>query len=210
MKAPNKKWFFIFFTVIVMLVACSKRIEKQYIAIQPYVGLKDYLIDSISKAVKETYGYDVIVFEKIKPPANAFIHSKTPRYRADTLIRELRKSLPDSIRLILGVTPKDISFTKRDAHGNIKKPESRYADWGIFGLGFCPGKSCIVSTFRLSTNHPEFYNRLKKVAIHEIGHNLGLTHCPDEQCVMTDAAEKISTIDNVKLSLCDTCKDLIY
>ncbi len=205
----NKIWFLTFFTTLVLLVACGERMNKQYIAIQPYDGVEDYLIDSISKAVKETYAYDVVIYEKIKHPENAFIHTKTPRYRADTLIRELRKSLPDSIRLILGVTPKDISFTKRDAQGNIKKPESRYADWGIFGLGFCPGKSCIVSTFRLSTNHPEFYNRLKKVAVHEIGHNLGLKHCPDTQCVMTDAAEKISTIDNVKLSLCDVCRGLI-
>jgi archaemetzincin len=75
------------------------------------------------------------------------------------------------------------------------------------GLAYCPGKSCIVSTFRI--NHPNqkiHFTRLKKVAVHEFGHNLGLPHCPDKTCVMTDAVESVSTIDNAKLALCEACK----
>lgn len=106
--------------------------------------------------------------------------------------------------------PVTISTTKYDKDGNILKPESKYADWGVFGLGYMPGTSCVVSTYRLKTTDKKlFYNRVKKVVIHELGHNLGLDHCPDKHCVMTDAVEKISTIDNEAHELCGKCRDKI-
>lgn len=75
------------------------------------------------------------------------------------------------------------------------------------GLGFCLGKSCVVSTFRLKhTNQNIHLKRLQKVAVHEFGHNLGLPHCKDKKCVMTDAVESIKTIDNVQLALCNKCQ----
>ena len=89
----------------------------------------------------------------------------------------------------------------------IKKPSYKYADWGIFGLGFMPGKSCIVSTFRLKEKN--FRSRFIKICCHELGHNFGLPHCSDKSCIMQDAAETIKTIDNVKLNLCNSCKKKI-
>ena len=74
------------------------------------------------------------------------------------------------------------------------------------GLGYRPGNSCVVSTFRLkTTNKLLFYKRLEKVVLHELGHNLGLPHCENPKCVMTNAAEKISTVDNANALLCDAC-----
>jgi len=99
------------------------------------------------------------------------------------------------------------SGTKKDKIGKIKQPESKYRDFGIFGLGYLPGSSCIVSIFRLqNTTKENFIMRLKKICIHEIGHNMGLPHCKSsENCVMKDAAESIKTIDKVNLSFCEAC-----
>mgnify|MGYP003601516182 FL=1 len=78
------------------------------------------------------------------------------------------------------------------------------------GLGYCPGNSCVISTFRLKNKDKNLeLSRLKKVVIHEFGHNLGLPHCSDKHCVMTSAAEKISTIDNEKMELCVKCKNIL-
>lgn len=75
------------------------------------------------------------------------------------------------------------------------------------GFAYCPGNSCIVSTFRIQHSNPKIhFTRFKKVAVHEFGHNLGLPHCPDKACVMTDAVESVKTIDNAKLALCEKCK----
>lgn len=44
----------------------------------------------------------------------------------------------------------------------------------------------------------KYIERIKKICIHELGHNLGLKHCEfHEKCVMRDAAETIKTIDYV-------------
>lgn len=106
----------------------------------------------------------------------------------------------------MGLTSKDISITKKDKWGKVKKPAYKYQDWGIMGLAYCPGNSCIVSTFRINnTNSKIHFSRFKKVAVHEFGHNLGLPHCPDKKCVMTDAVESVKTIDYAKLALCSDC-----
>ena len=105
------------------------------------------------------------------------------------------------------MTSKDISTSKKDRKGNILKPEYKYQDWGIMGLAYCPGNSCVISSFRLKhKNKTIYFDRLKKVSVHEFGHNLGLPHCPNKKCVMTDAVETVSTIDNANLDLCDECK----
>jgi archaemetzincin len=125
------------------------------------------------------------------------------------LLKLLEQTKPDTVTYILGLTKKDISTTKRDQQGNIKEPQEKYRDWGIFGLGYMPGASCVASTFRLSTPQNKLTDRLQKVCIHELGHNLGLDHCENKHCVMTDAAESIKTIDQVNVDLCMVCKDKI-
>lgn len=182
------------------------------IGIQPIGNVKSSLIDTLQATIQNVYHFEsVIVMDKRVLPPSAFISVKSPRYRADSIIRILKREKPDSIDYIIGITNKDISTTKRNRHGKVLQPESKYLDWGIFGLGFRPGPTCILSTFRIKSDHTaQFMDRMKKVCMHEIGHNLGLSHCEvGEKCVMRDAAETIKTIDHVDLELCPNCKSLI-
>jgi archaemetzincin len=159
-------------------------------------------------AIEKNHNIKPSILKGIQIPAQAFVNIKTPRYRADKLIRYLRNQRPDTIDYIVGLTHQDISVTSTDNSGNVKKPESKYEDWGVFGYGFRPGESCIVSTFRLgSSSDKRFFDRLKKVSLHELGHNFGLDHCESAKCVMRDAAETIRTIDSVNAGLCDLCKE---
>lgn len=125
--------------------------------------------------IKETYdniqriSANTELLPAMEMPAQAF-YAPGNRYRADSLIRWMsHKAKPNEI--YIGVTMQDISTTKGE-----------YADYGVMGLGYCPGKACVVSTYRLK-NKQNFY----KVVIHELGHNVGLQHCADPTCYMRDA-----------------------
>jgi archaemetzincin len=123
----------------------------------------------------------------------------------------MKQEINDSIDFVMGITAADISTTKRDRFGSIKEPKEKYTDWGVFGLGYRPGSCTMVSIFRLKNPDKKlFLSRLKKVCVHELGHNLGLHHCTSsDNCVMKDAAETIKTIDKVELSLCESCKNKV-
>jgi archaemetzincin len=96
----------------------------------------------------------------------------------------------------------------REKDGSIKQPVYKYAVWGIFGLGDCPGKASIVSNFRLHTSDTsKYHHRIRTVVLHELGHNFGLPHCPNPHCIMNDANEKIATIDNSSDDYCRTCRN---
>ncbi len=195
--------------LLIVLVSCTNKPvvkDKTTVGIIPYNEISVEKVVAIQKAVKEYYRIKVKLLPAYKLPKSAFIAIKSPRYRADSIIKIQERALPDGIDYVLGLTDSDISVTKRAADGTIKKPVWKYNDFGIMGLAYCPGKSCIVSGFRLKHKNKEVYfGRFKKVALHEIGHNFGLPHCPDKKCVMTDAVESIKTIDNARPELCAAC-----
>ncbi len=183
---------------------------EKSVLIQPYSGFGESHIQKIKSKIEENYGFAVYVAKRKKIPQAAFVNIKSPRYRADSMILFLKRSKPDSIDFVLGLCSQDISTTKKDKKGKMLQPASKYEDWGLFGLGYVPGPSCIVSSYRLGSKPQLLESRLIKVSLHELGHNLGLPHCKSSpKCVMRDAAETIRTVDQVDDELCVKCKSRI-
>lgn len=166
------------------------------IAIQPLEDPRLASITKLSQNLTTFYGCKVIILPGKPLPNNAF-YGKRQRYRADSLLILLEQIKPDTIHYIIGLTDKDISATTNG-----------YKDWGVFGYGQCPGVSNIISTFRLRKNasNTQIDSRLKNVAIHEIGHNLGLPHCADTTYIMKDANGKLSSIEGNSRYLCKRCQ----
>lgn len=190
-----------------MLISCSIPNENTVVAIQPYENVSKAEIDTVSKTLSEFHNVQTIVLSAKNHDKETFVNVKSPRYRADKIILQQKFEKSDSIDYVLGLTSKDISTSKKE-NGKIKEPRSKYEDWGIMGLAYLSGESCVVSTFRIKhKNQAVYFSRIKKVSVHELGHNFGLPHCPDKKCIMTDAVESVSTIDNAKLELCNFCKN---
>lgn len=195
----------IYLCLLFSMGACTNN-SKTKVGLQVLGNFENALLDTVSNAISNIYGFDVVILPVQEIPQSSYTKVKSPRYRADKIIKILKDTKNDSISYVLGLVENDISTTKRDKDGKALKPKSRYEDWGIFGLGYRPGVSSVVSTFRIkNTKRFVFVERLKKICIHELGHNMGLEHCKNKKCVMTDAAESIKTIDQVALKLCDEC-----
>ncbi|HVO73123.1 MAG TPA: archaemetzincin, partial [Ignavibacteriaceae bacterium] len=81
----------------------------------------------------------------------------------------------------------------------------------VFGEAQLNGKHSIVSVCRL---HEEFYSeesnekllmeRIKKEVLHELGHNFGLKHCTDWDCVM-HSSPGIEEVDIKGGNFCKSC-----
>jgi archaemetzincin len=200
--------------ILISIIACGpldkhKAPHEIHVAIQPYGDFPKEWAQQVAQNIRKVYGFKAEVLPGRSLPKTAFVQTKSPRYRGDSLLRDLKKHKPKSFDYIIGLTVKDISTTKYENFKLkiVKKPESKYQDWGVFGLGYRPGVASIISTYRLKTpSEKRFKDRLNKISMHELGHNQGLDHCPSHNCVMEDAAETIRTIDRVQLKLCPECQ----
>ncbi|MCW1921025.1 hypothetical protein OKA05_00570 [Luteolibacter arcticus] len=178
-------------------LAVAEEEKPAMIALQPLGPVKAERIAVVKRGLEEAFGVKVALLENRPLPKSAW-YAPRSRYRADDLLEHLKEIVPAKHPVVIGITEKDISTTK-DEH----------VDWGIFGLGELDGRSCIVSTFRLGArgaDEAKLRDRLRKVAIHEIGHVTGLPHCPQATCVMQDAEASIETVDRETGIFCEPCK----
>ena len=85
----------------------------------------------------------------------------------------------------------------------------------LFGEAQLKGKHSIVSVFRLHeefysgvTNNELLFERTIKEVYHELGHNFGLIHCHDWDCVM-HSSNSIEEVDLKGNTYCNNCKNLL-
>lgn len=161
------------------------------ITIQPFSDFPQNELVVIVKELKKIYPL-VAVNKPIAMPKSTLNKAKT-RHRADSLIQFLSDSTSVG-NVTIGLTTQDISTT-------LYKSE----DWGVMGLGFCPGKACIASSFRLKGDNK--FEKFFKVALHELGHTRGLPHCPIKTCFMRDA--KVKGHWDEQINFCPSCKKVL-
>jgi archaemetzincin len=153
----------------------------------------------VETALRAMLGVAVQRLERVELPAPAYYPPRR-RYRAERLLAYLETRLPPGGGRILGLTGADISTTK-----------DPYPDWGVLGLGELPGTATVISAFRChkkSRSAEHARQRLAKVSVHEIGHSLGLEHCPNVGCLMEDAGGKVATCDR-EYDFCGRCRSLL-
>ncbi|MFN5334027.1 MAG: matrixin family metalloprotease [Bacteroidota bacterium] len=173
-------------------------IVKKIIIVQPFDKFPISATHVVSNQLKDIFSGSIIIKKPIQLPIHTRNQYNT-RYRADSLIHFL-KTFTKKEQLIIGLTDYDISHTQKTNTGTVIDD-----DYGIMGLGYCPGSSCIASTFRLKGKNK--YEKLFKVAIHELAHTQGLPHCPVKTCLMRDAEGK-DHLDELK-EFCKKCKSVL-
>lgn len=158
--------------------------------------VRQKVVDEVVSAIEASYKVEVVVLPTRPLPDTAYYKPRR-RYRAEKLLDTFEGTMPSGEDKIVVLTEVDISTTKGE-----------YADWGLFGLGNMPGQACVVSTWRLRSKASQrrFRERLGKVVVHELGHTLGLAHCPTQGCLMEDAKGRVSTVDG-ETGFCESCRE---
>jgi archaemetzincin len=85
----------------------------------------------------------------------------------------------------------------------------------VFGEAEVGGKVAVVSSFRLRHNDDgttvsldKYYERLAKVALHEVAHTLSALHCDEPGCLMRFSA-KVRHLDEIGIFFCDRCEFVV-
>jgi archaemetzincin len=199
---------FLILTCFLILTGCRnahkpRHAQSSYqIAILPFKGISEKKASMIASEIASFYHIKV----KILPSKTCFEKARlagSDRYDAKIILKELVKSIPEGCNKILAICNADI-FTEKTVH------QVRYDHWGIFGLGYQPGKACVVSDFRLKKFGKISDSLLVKVALHEMGHTFGLPHCNrDRRCMMNDAKGTVQTLFHEEKWLCAYCSGVI-
>jgi archaemetzincin len=118
------------------------------------------------------------------------------QYHSTEILKQLVPQAPSENWRVLGVSEADLYV-----------PILTF----VFGEAQLGGPAALVSLHRL---RQEFYGlaadpqilaeRLLKESLHELGHTVGLRHCPDYRCVMS-SAHTVERIDLKLAQFCDAC-----
>jgi archaemetzincin len=139
----------------------------------------------------------IMIDEKVAVPEAAFDKNRR-QYRSNQILGMVQSYAVKTkeANRVLGVVDMDIFV-----------PELNF----VFGEASSPGKAALISLWRLK---PEFYGlgtdaelcaqRALKEAVHEVGHTLGLKHCPRSSCVM-HFSNSIFDTDKKQRLFCDDC-----
>ena len=127
------------------------------------------------------------------PPAAYDPHRK--QYRSDIILERILHRITGENK-VLAITDVDLYI-----------PTLNF----VFGQAQYPGRIALISICRLD---PKFYDRpssyeillerATKEATHELGHTLGLDHCPNPSCVMS-FSNSIFEVNRKSSTFCDAC-----
>ena len=85
----------------------------------------------------------------------------------------------------------------------------------VFGEAQLGGMASVVGLARLRQEFyglpPDsdiFHERIRKESLHELGHNFGLTHCRDRECVMY-LSNTVRDVDQKGFTYCQDCDSTI-
>ncbi len=163
-------------------------------------GVSGTAVRVIAANIQALLGLPVEMLAPMEVPGDAF-QAQRSQYDAGLILGHLaRCPFPDSQR-ILCVTDADLCA-----------PIFTY----VFGEAEFGRKLAVISDYRIKCapeGTPEdlgvYYERLTKVALHEIAHTFSVYHCERPECLM-QISPRVSDLDGVEINFCERCGFALY
>ena len=164
-----------------------------------YFGPQQELLARLAQSLNEVLGLRVEQHPPHFDPELAFDSSRE-QYNSRILLGQLLSDAAPETTRILGVAGVDLFI-----------PVLTY----VFGEAQLDGRAAVVSSFRLDNQiyglprDPELLlERLRKEALHELGHTYNLVHCRRHPCVMMGSTY-VEDIDQKSDRFCKECFDVV-
>ena len=188
------------------MFSLSKNNADKVVAILPLSIYNDDELFSIKQEVSDYFHVHVIILQQQKMP-QSFESNYEETFSADSILSFLSNMAKDSVVEVIGITHKNIYVNdelKMKTNGAYKKLSFQK---DVFGLGYVYGNACIISDYRLTSQNEDLLNnRIRKAVFHEIGHNLGLKHCSNDSCLMSELNGNITVLNKPGGDFCERCK----
>lgn len=165
----------------------------------PAGKLDHSLLRFLQAAIPESLGVTCEILPTEFDVAPAY-HPERQQYHSSEILQRMHALVRPRDWRLVAITDVDLYI-----------PILRY----VFGEAQVGGPCALVSYHRL---RQEFYGlerdddllseRLLKECVHELGHTLGLHHCPDYRCAMA-SAHAVEWIDLREVTLCEACQSQV-
>jgi archaemetzincin len=172
--------------------------QDPFVCVAAVGAVEEKLLRTAASTVESALGVASPEMPGVEMPEEAWDRSRR-QWAAPMLLGKLLAAAPPDAARALGLTGGDLFI-----------PMLTF----VFGQAQLGGKAALVSTARLRQSFyglPEddslLESRLRKEVLHELGHTLGLIHCPDRFCVMSLSVSLLQ-VDAKSDEYCEGCAGL--
>jgi archaemetzincin len=159
----------------------------------------DTLLPLLQADLQKQLNLPVKVLGNMPVPEGSYERSRN-QYHSTKILKEILVEVPTDAMKILGLIDKDLCI-----------PILTF----VFGEAQLGGMASVVGFSRLRqdfyglpADNDIFYERIRKESLHELGHNFGLTHCQERECVMY-LSNTVRDVDQKGITYCQDCDSAI-